>query len=118
MNAKDKRYLRCQRSYVEACRARAVMSRETLRVLSVTNGHTCRGDPLEARALVLETEMKRMAETTTTELYEIFQSVSMKDPEAAARITWDRLQLAMQQRRDGYSSNQGWDRTTKYVPAK
>ena len=102
MNAKDKRYLRCQKSYLQSCRARAVMSRDTLQVLSMTHGHTCNGDPLETRAVVLKKEMKRLAETTATGLHDIFQSVSMKDPEAAARISWDRLQPALQERRNGF----------------
>ena len=56
-------------------------------------------DQTDVEILHLENKMKNMAEETTLGLRRIFDEVSSENPEAAAKISFTRMESAMSKRR-------------------
>ena len=80
------------------CRGRATICKDTLMVLKETP-HSCGTDQLDIEILHLENKMKNMAEETTLGLRRIFDEVSSDNPQAAAKISFTRMESAMSKRR-------------------
>ena len=76
----------------KGCRGRAVICKDTLMVLKET-AHSCGTDQTDVAVLHLENKMKKMAEETSLRIRQIFDQVSLENPEAAAKIAFSEWSL-------------------------
>ena len=84
--------------YDKNCPGKGVISKSDL-TFSSTQAHICDGHSMVAETLRLESEMKKLAESTCTGFREIFDTVSLTNPEAAASISFPALESTMKSRR-------------------
>jgi hypothetical protein len=64
-----------------------------------SGNHTCEQAVLFVSMLKLESKMKNIAETTARGIKEIFDEVSLENPEVAAKISFSRIETVMTKRR-------------------
>jgi hypothetical protein len=81
-------YTRCINKQSKKCDARAVIFLDSNEVSSSAGNHTCEQDVLFESMLKLESKMKDIAETTARGIKDIFDEVSLENPEAAAKISF------------------------------
>ena len=90
--------LKCS-TYASLCKGRAILDPDTLKVLKLSQSHSCKRDPDLKFIIQMENEMKILAETSSASLKSIFDEVCLKNPTVAPKLEWTKMYTTMKTRR-------------------
>ena len=86
-------------SFSGQCKGMVHIDADTLKVLRFRQMHSCPRDPDLKFQIQVENEMKKLAETTTDSLKDIYKKVCIKNPVIGKRIEYKNIWHALQNRR-------------------